>query len=93
MTSFYSPAPNDPPLSGYGLGLMYLDADLTEKTFGISGVRMWGHGGNTFGFKSLVMYLPDLDTTIAVLINDDKDKGLVNIFSSLLHAIKGHLRK
>ena len=93
MTSFHSPAPNDPPLSGYGLGLMYSDADLTEKTFGISGVRMWGHGGNTFGFRSLVMYLPDFDTTIAVLINEDNDKGLVSIFSSLLHAIKGHLRK
>ena len=93
MTSFHSPAPNDPPLSGYGLGLMYLDADLTEKTFGISGVRMRGHGGNTFGFKSLVMHLPDLDTTIAVLINDDNDEGLVNIFSALLHAVKGHLRR
>ncbi|WP_170302558.1 serine hydrolase domain-containing protein [Desulfosarcina widdelii] len=92
MTSFHSPAPNDPPLSGYGLGLMYLDAELTEKAFGIGGVRMWGHGGNTFGFKSLVMYLPDLETTIAVLINDDRDQGLETIFIGLLRAVTGHLR-
>ena len=93
MTSFHSPAPNDPPLSGYGLGLMYLDPDLTKKAFGVSGVRMWGHGGNTFGFKSLVMHLPDLETTIAVLINNDNDKGLVSIFSALLHAVKRHLHR
>jgi len=92
MTSFHSPAPNDPPLSGYGLGLMYLDAELTEKAFGISGVRMWGHGGNTFGFKSLVMHLPDLETTIAVLINDDQDQGLETIFIALLQAVTEHLR-
>ena len=92
MTSFHSPAPNDPPLSGYGFGLMYLDAELTEKAFGISGVRMWGHGGNTFGFKSLVMYLPDLETTIAVLINDDRDQGIETIFIGLLQAVTEHLR-
>ena len=92
MTSFHSPAPNDPPLSGYGLGLMYLNADLTEKAFYVSGVRMWGHGGNTFGFKSLVMHLPDFETTIAVLINDDQDQGLETIFIALLRAVTGHLR-
>jgi len=92
MTSFHSPAPNDPPLSGYGLGLMYLDAELTEKIFGISGVRMWGRGGNTFGFKSLVMYLPDIETTIAVLINDDQDQGLETIFIALLQAVTEHVR-
>ena len=93
MTTFHSPAPNDPPLSGYGLGLMYLDADLTEKAFGIGGLRMWGHGGNTFGFKSLVMHLPDFDTTISVLINDDHDQGLESIFKALLQSVDRYLRR
>ena len=93
MTSFHSPAPNDPPLSGYGLGLMYLNADLTEKAFYVSGVRMWGHGGNTFGFKSLVMHLPDYNTTISVSINDDKDQGLESIFKALLKAVQRYLRR
>jgi hypothetical protein len=53
---------------------------------------MWGHGGNTFGFKSLVMHLPDLETTIAVLINDDRDQGLETIFIGLIEAVTEHLR-
>ena len=41
MLDFHSPAPNDPPLSGYGLGVMFEDYDLVENLFGIKGVRMW----------------------------------------------------
>ena len=90
MISIHSPAPNDPPLSGYGLGLMFLDAALAEEAFGAGGVRMWGHGGSTLGFRSLAMHLPDLDTTIALLINDDDDPGLVVIFKALLKAVEGY---
>ncbi|MCG6894349.1 MAG: beta-lactamase family protein [Desulfobacteraceae bacterium] len=87
MLDFHSPAPNDPPLSGYGLGVMFVDYDLVENLFGIKGVRMWGHGGSTHGFRSIVMYLPDQETTISVLANGNDDKGLINIFVGLLKVI------
>jgi len=93
MLDFYSPAPGDPPLSGYGLGVMFVDYKLAEKSFGVKGVRMWGHGGSTLGFRSIVMYLPDHGTTISVLINGNKDEGLINIFVGLLKVVVDALSK
>ena len=87
MLDFHSPAPNDPPLSGYGLGVMFMDYDLAENSFGVKGVRMWGHGGSTHGFRAIVMYLPDQETTISVLINGNDDNGFINIFANLLEVI------
>ena len=93
MLDFHFPAPGDPPLSGYGLGVMFVDNELAEKSFGVKGVRMWGHGGSTLGFRSIVMYLPDHGTTISVLINDNEDEGLVNIFAGLLKVVVDDLSK
>jgi CubicO group peptidase (beta-lactamase class C family) len=87
MLDFHSPTPNDPPLSGYGLGVMFVDDELAEKSFGVKGVRMWGHGGSTHGFRAIVMYLPDQETTISVLANGNDDKGFINIFIGLLEVI------
>lgn len=84
MLNFHFPTPNDPPLSGYGLGVMFIDHALAEKEFGVKGVRMWGHGGSTHGFRAIVMYLPDHGMTISVLINGNDDEGLINIFIGLL---------
>lgn len=93
MLDFHSPAPNEPPLSGYGLGVMFVDYELAEKSFGVKGVRMWGHGGSTLGFRSIVMYLPDHGTTISVLINGNKDESLINIFVGLLKVVVDDLSK
>jgi D-alanyl-D-alanine carboxypeptidase len=93
MLDFYSPAPGDPPISGYGLGVMFVDYQLAEKLFGVKGVRMWGHGGSTHGFRSIVMYLPDHGTTISVLVNQSDDAGLINIFAGLLKIIVNNFSK
>ena len=93
MLDFHSPAPGDPPLSGYGLGVMFVDHELAEKSFGVKGARMWGHGGSTLGFRSIVMYLPEQGTTISVLINDNEDEGLMNIFAGLLKVVADDFSK
>jgi D-alanyl-D-alanine carboxypeptidase len=93
MLDFHSPAPGDPPISGYGLGIMFVDYELAEKSFGVKGVRMWGHGGSTHGFRSIVMYLPDHGTTISVLVNQSGDAGLINIFAGLLKVIVNNFSK
>jgi len=93
MLDFHSPAPGDPPISGYGLGVMFVDDKLAEKSFGVKGVRMWGHGGSTHGFRSIVMYLPDHGTTISVLVNQSDDAGLINIFAGLLKVIVNNFSK
>jgi D-alanyl-D-alanine carboxypeptidase len=87
MLDFYSPTPNEPPLSGYGLGVMFVDYELAEESFGVKGVRMWGHGGSTHGFRAIVMYLPDQEATISVLVNESDDAGLTNIFAALLRIV------
>jgi len=93
MLDFHSPTPNEPPLSGYGLGVMFIDSELAEKSFGVKGVRMWGHGGSTLGFRSIVMYLPDYGTTISVMINGNNDESLFTIFVGLLKIVVDDLRK
>ena len=94
MLNFHSPAPGDPPLSGYGLGVMFVDYELAEKLFGVKEVRMWGHGGSTVGFRAIVMYLPDQKTTISVLTNGNDDEGLINIFAGLLKVVvDAHTKK
>jgi len=93
MLDFHSPAPGDPPLSGYGLGVMFVDFELAEKTFGVKGIQMWGHGGSTMGFRAIVMYLPDHGTTISVLTNGNDDEDLINIFIDLLKVVVDDLKK
>lgn len=87
MLNFHSPTPNDPQLSGYGLGVMFIDHALAENEFGVKGIRMWGHGGSTHGFRSIAMYLPDHGTTISVLVNGNNDEGFINIFIGFLKVI------
>ncbi len=93
MLDFHSPAPGEPPLSGYGLGVMFVDYELAEKSFGVKGVRMGGHAGSTHGFRSIVMYLSDHGTTISVLINGNNNESLINIFIGLLKVVVDDLRK
>ncbi len=93
MLDFHSSTPNEPPLSGYGLGVMFIDAELAEKSCRVKGVRMWGHGGSRLGFRSIVMYLPDYGTTISVMINGNNDESLINIFVGLLKVVLDDSRK
>jgi D-alanyl-D-alanine carboxypeptidase len=87
MLAFHSPAPNDPPFSGYGLGIAYVDENLAKESFGVKGVRMWGHGGSTHGYRAIAMYLPEPETSISVLINADSDSALVAIFKAILEVV------
>ena len=50
------------PWSDYGLGLQMTRPD------GRTAVR--GHGGGVFGFTSSMWWVPELDTSIVVLVND-----------------------
>jgi D-alanyl-D-alanine carboxypeptidase len=87
MLSFHSPAPNDPPFSGYGLGVAYVDETLVEESFGVKGVRMYGHGGSTHGYRAIAMYLPESETSISVLINADSDSALAAVFRAILKVV------
>ncbi len=47
-------------ITKYGLGLMYLDTE--------NGVCI-GHYGNVYGFNGVYVYYPEIETTLAVIIN------------------------
>ena len=47
-------------LTQYGLGLMYFDTDYGIAT---------GHYGNVYGFNSVVVYYPEDEITLSIIIN------------------------
>jgi D-alanyl-D-alanine carboxypeptidase len=47
----------------YGLGL--------QRSISNYGTTVWGHGGSTIGYKSLVIYDPAMQTTVCCLANAD----------------------
>lgn len=56
--------PNDPaPAHAYGYGY-FLGT--------VCGHRAWFHPGDNPGYQSFLGYLPDLDTTVAILCNDEE---------------------
>ena len=61
MVRFRRPAPGE-PYSGFGLG-------TGELRFG--GREIWGHLGWQYGYTTAMLHLPDRETSIAVLINDN----------------------
>jgi D-alanyl-D-alanine carboxypeptidase len=91
MLSFHSPAPWDIPISGYGLGIAYFSSQSAAEMFDVKGIRMWGNGGSTLGYRTLVLYLPDHGVSISVLINNDTDEGLGHIFKALLEVTATHV--
>ena len=47
-------------ITQYGLGLMYLETD--------NGVAI-GHYGYDYGFNGVFLYFPEIETTLAIMIN------------------------
>ena len=49
-------------MEGYGLG---------TATGDLGGVRWWGHAGWHYGFKSGMLYLPDVGASVVALCNEN----------------------
>lgn len=64
--------------SGYGIGLI-----------GFAG-HTWGHGGQTLGFESAMMFVPDHDVTLVALTNAAfGPTPLINQFAPVLEELAG----
>jgi hypothetical protein len=79
------------PTTGYGLGVVYIDHEATEKFFGIKGISMWGHGGSTHGYRAIAIYIPESNTTISLLINYDTDQGFMGIFKAIVKVVNDYM--
>jgi D-alanyl-D-alanine carboxypeptidase len=84
MLEFHRPTP-DEPYSGYGLGAGEFPRELFE------GEQAWGHAGRDYGWTAVMVYFPRLETSIAVLINDNNMDCLFYVGRGLLKVIKKDL--
>jgi len=69
------------PTQQYGLGLI-------QET--VQGVTIWGHGGDTWGYKDKFMYYPCSGTVVCGLTNSFPN-GMSSIPFLLLRVIKNHV--
>lgn len=58
----FQPANPGLGINGYGLGVLHVE--LSGRTF-------WGHGGDIFGYTTMLLYSPEKRTTLALLINQN----------------------
>lgn len=54
--------------NGYGLGLM---------RYSSSGRTLWGHGGNVFGYATIMMYYPQDSIAMVLMTNRDIDASVM----------------
>jgi len=91
MLNFYRPTedPDEPMVSGYGLGV----TDFSD----FLGVQVYGHGGSQFGYTTAALYLPEYGVTICWMINIGADSAapvdamMGNIWLSLSEVLFNHL--
>lgn len=84
MLDFHRPTPRE-PYSGYGLGVWEWKREL------LGGVQAWGHGGWGFGWIAALIYFPENTVSIAILMNDNNEKCMISIGTSLWDTIKSNL--
>jgi len=73
--------PTSNPAYDYGLGL---SRELTQ------GLKYWGHGGRTWGYKSKMIYDTCLRVTVAGFANSDP-AGMDGVTFLLYRAVKNHI--
>jgi D-alanyl-D-alanine carboxypeptidase len=84
MLDFHRPTPGE-PCSGYGLGVWEWKNEL------LNGVQAWGHGGWGFGWIAALIYFPENKISMAILMNDNNERCLISIGTSLWNIIKSNL--
>jgi len=85
MLAFHSPTPGEPLITGYGLGTIKVAPGI------ISGEEAFGHSGWVFGYSTAMLYFPEHDVSMAILMNKNNEIGLAELASSLIRVVKKHL--
>ncbi len=70
--------------SGYGLGI--LSAPLDMRALGALDDTLWGHNGGIFGYASTLLYAPNADLVLVVLMNSDHGEVMNDVLISALRA-------
>ncbi len=70
---------------GYGLGVHLIKRRIAH------GIKAYGHGGGNIGTSVYMVYLPDFETSIVVMINAFHGKCLDGILEDLIKIVTEHL--
>lgn len=70
---------------GYGLGVQVFKRKITD------GERAYGHGGGNIGTSVYMVYLPEYDVSITVMINFFHGKCPDGMLEDLIEIVKEHL--
>jgi len=79
ILNFHRPTPNEPPITGYGLG--------TEEIAIKNLMQSYGHLGFHYGNMSTMLYFPKFSTSIVVLSNENNQLFQYGVSVGLLAVI------
>ena len=82
MVAFQKTTPDEPLLSGYGLGICSLNMSMLASKW--ANTVAWGHSGNHFGFMSFNFYFPEYKFTFSAMINRGCDADAAPEFIAAL---------
>jgi D-alanyl-D-alanine carboxypeptidase len=79
----FGPVPRGqlPDTQGYGLGLQSYQGSF------VAGQKAWGHSGGSIGTIAYMLYLPDREASIAVMINSYNGKCISRTVSELVRVL------
>jgi len=79
MLDFHRPTPDEPPLTGYGLGT----AEIAVKGL----LQAYGHLGYHYGSMSAMLCLPKIKTSVVVLTNENNHPFQYSVAIGLVAAM------
>ena len=77
----FNPAAAGSWCDGYGLGVFLIKKSTSD------GNRAYGHGGGNIGTSAYMVYLPDYDVTIVVMINSSHGKCPDRILEDMVEIV------
>lgn len=85
MLTFHSPTPGEPQMIGYGLGTVKFVPEL------VAWEEAYGHGGWVFGYSTAMVFLPEYDVSISILLNVNNDDCLSSIANGFVEVLTNYL--
>lgn len=83
MMDFVVPAPGEPLIYGYGLGVCWFSPELFNN------LTAYGHGGNPLGYAAGCFYLQDYDICIGILDNTEEGETMP-VINDILEIVTRH---
>ncbi|UCD37462.1 MAG: beta-lactamase family protein [Fidelibacterota bacterium] len=81
MLTFYPYSMEGQAGNGYGLGVSRFKPEI------VRGEQAYGHGGTVYGYRNVMIYLPDYGVSISVMINEMNPNSLWGTLEALIDVV------